>query len=448
MDTTPPTISGYGSDPRLEDLTDAISSMMLYIRTNDSSGILSVYFYYRLNNTNWNIQSFGYIQDDFYEGEIFMNFKAGHIFEFYYIVTDNSENQNSVTTDIIQTFIRSADYNPPTIHQLSHEPVNSEDNDIITITLEASDSSGIKYSTLYYKTNFTDWLGKNMTYISGDIYRTQIGLFESGYLVEYYVYLVDASLNHNNITSPLQTIKVGSSDHSGPLISNITVTPDNPNEMDLLKFQAEIFDSSGIEYVKLFYRLNGREWLYSLMEIISLSIYEVVIGPFNPEDFIEYYIEATDSSLNSNVASTIIQSLTINYSDINPPTVIQVLYEPLEPKENDLIEFWVKTSDISGISSVKILFRISYGIWNNESLQEVNSTTYTIMIGPFNSNDRIDYYFVITDASLKFNKLIYDNNGEYFTIIIDVLTTNYRFSFVSLSFIIVILVVLRRKRRE
>jgi hypothetical protein len=89
-------------------------------------------------------------------------------------------------------------------------------------------------------------------------------------------------------------------DQESPCISRIQHNPANPTNTDLINISALVTDNLGLESVELFYRLNNETWNAGNMILSSKSTYYFIIGPYDENSVIEYYIEAIDISSNKN----------------------------------------------------------------------------------------------------------------------------------------------------
>ncbi|MCE7748445.1 MAG: hypothetical protein GPJ51_08600 [Candidatus Heimdallarchaeota archaeon] len=130
-----------------------------------------------------------------------------------------------------------------------------------------------------------------------------------------------------------------------PNISNVNHTPLTPTNEDIISVTADITDPSGIEYAKLFYRVNGSSWIEVSMIEEEVSDFNATIGPFNTGETIDYYILAKDKSLifiiGINDNSSSYYSFTIHEKIETEPTITET--EPTitetEPTITETISF-------------------------------------------------------------------------------------------------------------
>ncbi len=87
-----------------------------------------------------------------------------------------------------------------------------------------------------------------------------------------------------------------------PTITDIVHSPSSPTELDAVTISATVTDSSGVQSVTLYFRINSGTWQVIDMTLVSSDIYFVTIGSFAISDTIEYYVSAVDNSVNHNEA--------------------------------------------------------------------------------------------------------------------------------------------------
>ncbi|MHA2014951.1 MAG: S8 family serine peptidase [Candidatus Thorarchaeota archaeon] len=117
---------------------------------------------------------------------------AGTSVQYYFIATDNAGNTN--TSAVFSYTTVTAETNPPTVDNLTHSPANPTSADTVTITVDATDESGISEVVLRYY-NGTHWVNVTMTLV-GDHYEATIPALPAGTNVTYYVVAYDMQGNH------------------------------------------------------------------------------------------------------------------------------------------------------------------------------------------------------------------------------------------------------------
>ena len=119
--------------------------------------------------------------------------------------TAYGEAKNTVLISVIQS-----DLEPPVIlpENIYIAPFEPKEEDIIEISADVTDPSGIYEVKLFYSVNGGAWVKLNMVFLSGDRYYTDIGPFSGGDVVEFYVEAFDESPNRNKATSGIHIINI------------------------------------------------------------------------------------------------------------------------------------------------------------------------------------------------------------------------------------------------
>ena len=193
----------------------------------------------------------------------------------------------------------------PVITTVSHNPDQGmNEQDTIDINSIVTDISNIKNVSVFYQINTGTWTSTPMGLLSGDTFQGTIGPFNIGDNVLYYIKAFDDSFNTNPSTNDNGGIHysflVGSSDWTGPSITNIRHDPLNPSQNDNIHIYANLTDPSGIKNASVCYQTIGGSWESVVMGIDSGSMYTANIGSFPGESTVSYYIKAVDDSLNEN----------------------------------------------------------------------------------------------------------------------------------------------------
>ncbi|MGB9749028.1 MAG: hypothetical protein ACP5OZ_02435 [Candidatus Woesearchaeota archaeon] len=103
-------------------------------------------------------------------------------------------------------------------------------------------------------------------------------------------------------------------DTTMPIVVDFYHSPQNPTELDLVSINAEI-NELNFEEVKAYYRVNYGAWNSATMS----PSWNVNIGSFNSNDFVEYYIFVKDKANNNATTST--KNFTVGKSDNTPPNM-------------------------------------------------------------------------------------------------------------------------------
>ncbi|MHA1346499.1 MAG: NosD domain-containing protein [Candidatus Heimdallarchaeaceae archaeon] len=266
-------------------------------------------------------------------------------------------------------------------------------------------------------------------------------------------YAIDGSVGSEDLY-PLDEPIV---DVEAPLIVDIVHSPSIPTELDTIRIDATVTDSSGMQSVTLYYRINGGTWIDVSMNLISGSNYSVTIGPFAISDIIEFNIIAVDSSIHHNEATEnnggIFYIIDIGSSEITAPSITDIVHSPSIPTELDTISINATVTDASGVQSVTLHYRINGGTWQVEDMTLMSGDLYSVTIGPFADNDIIEYYIIAVDNSINNNIAINNNSGLYYSFTITVVVPELQmfsllFPAITFLFLIFSLVVLQQKKRD
>ncbi|MHA1532868.1 MAG: hypothetical protein ACTSR6_12830, partial [Candidatus Heimdallarchaeota archaeon] len=314
----------------------------------------------------------------------------------------------------------------PTIDGIIHEPDNPHELDLITISANITDPSGIFCSKLFYRINGGEWVYDDMALVTGDTYATTIGLLSVGDVVEYYIEATDYSaiLNVaiNDNSGSYYGFTVGTSDSTGPIISNIHYTPNNPNETDTIPIICDVTDINDVQSTNLTYRLDGGDWMIVNMLLVSGQLYEVNIGSFNSEVFVEYFISAVDNHTLHNVAvednGGLYYSITIGSSDDTSPLIYWILfYEKASDDFGSIITCYILEIENS-VLYVTLNYRLNGGSWLAIDMLWDGGEAYKVNIGIFDHGDVIEFYIIAADDSPNQNTSIDDNEGAYYEIVV------------------------------
>jgi hypothetical protein len=86
-----------------------------------------------------------------------------------------------------------------------------------------------------------------------------------------------------------------------PEISNIQINPSSPRDNETISIKADVHEETGLQYVRLHYRVNSGTWETIEMTPISEDNYEALIGPYGNTTTIQFYVSAGDASYEENI---------------------------------------------------------------------------------------------------------------------------------------------------
>ncbi len=262
--------------------------------------------------------------------------------------------------------------------------------------------------------------------VQGSKYEVTIGSFSYDDLIEYYITAIDDSPNHNSATDnnggSYYTFTILSGDVTLPVITAISHSPLIPTELDSITISCDVTDASGLQYVLIYYRIDGGSWLSSYMTLTTGDTYDITIGSYDYTEVIEYYIRAIDNSGNHNSATDnnggSYYSFTVISSDTTNPTLNTILYDPTSPTNYDSINVTCYAFDANDILSVSLHYRINGGGWSSIAMTLLSDNIYSVVLDPFAGGDIVEFYITAIDDSAAQNIATDDNGGLYYSITI------------------------------
>ena len=394
----------------------------------DAFGISEVILHYRVNSGTWAEIPFVDRAHYAYWYASIGPFDEGDFIEYYLSAKDNSSNRNEKILDNSGEYynftILYNDFEGPSIEDVHCIPVAPNDLETIIINSTISDEHGIYNATLFYRINSGSWLYQLMSHDTGDIYLTTIGPFEYDDFIEFFINAIDNTpINYNLATNNnggnYFNFTIGSSDNVGPTISLIEHQPSPPDETDLITISCSITDFNDVYTATLFFRVNLGDWINISLTLTTGSIYEATIGTFNVDDYIEYYLTATDNYLLHNLAidnnSDSYYSFTIVRSDVTPPVISDITLSNENPIDRESVNISCIVTDENGIHSVILHFRINGKSWYSVQMILIAVNHYSIETVSFNEGDYVEYYIEALDESIFHNIAIDDNGGSYYS---------------------------------
>ena len=398
----------------------------LVVNNFDYLGISEATIHYRVNSGSWQTAPL-YRKSQYNWNGFIGTFLPKDFVEYYITSTDNSASKNTATDDNDGKYynftILHNDFDGPSITNVHEMPSAPNDTETVTINSTITDLNGIKNSTLFYRENGGDWLNITMNLDVNNNYLATIGIFDYEDEIEYYIVATDNSTQYNtainNNSDSFFSFTTAASDFTGPTITSVQYHPVTPNETSIITISCSITDINGITDATLYYRVNEGEWLNSNLALDSGSTYAATIGPFEIDDFIQYYINATDNYILQNFAvddnSGVYYGLRIGYSDHTGPTIDSISHEPIQPSESDTVTISCSVSDPNGIVFVHLYYMVNDGDWSIKPMTNIEGSTYEADIGLFDYTDEIVYYIIAIDNYVLHNLAINDNSGAYYS---------------------------------
>ncbi|MFW9830377.1 MAG: hypothetical protein ACFFD8_01175 [Candidatus Thorarchaeota archaeon] len=361
-DSVDPQISNLDRDPFT---VEYINSPIISCDATDvGSEIASVTLYYRVNDGGWNTISMLFITDSRYEGSIPTQ-SWNDFIEYYIVGIDNAG--NSVTEDNSGAYYSYTvvDNTDPIISNVGHMPLIVTSSDIVTVGCDVSDvGSDVSTVTLWYRLNFGGWSSTTMNPTGmGDRFEANIGAMTYATFTEYYVVATDAATN-------------SATEDNGGSYYNFTVTETTPPDITSISHSpipVEYFDSpiigcnitdteSGVGIVTLYYRVNSGGWNQVSMSHIIDERYEGAIPAQAWNDFVEYYVNATDNENNFAVNDNGGGYYSYTVQDNTDPIISNIGQSPISVEYTDSTIVSCDASDPgSDIDYVRLYYRIDGG---------------------------------------------------------------------------------------
>ncbi|NHJ49922.1 MAG: hypothetical protein FK733_19170 [Asgard group archaeon] len=423
IDTTAPVITDVIHTPIIIDDTESVT---ILCNVTDLNGISQVQLHYRVNGGGWTPETMTLTSGNEYQ-YVLGTFAYNDLVEYYITASDTASDPNVEINDNSGSYysftIISSDNSGPTIVYLGYSPGSPTELSIITINCNASDPNGVNDVILSYRINGGEWINTSMLLISGITYSLDIGPFSYADFIEFFITAIDDYVLHNEAVEDnsglFYSFTIGFSDETAPTIEDIEHSPLILTDAQTVDVTCSVTDANGIEFVTLYYRINGGNWIAENMTLISGSTYSYTIGPFDYADVIEYYIFAMDATPNENTATDdntgAYYSFTVVSSDVTGPVIDDILHTA-NNTELDLVNITCTVTDLNGIQQVTLYYRVNNGTWLSITMTLVAGDTYRATIGPYAVGDVIDYYIVAIDDSPNHNSTTENNGGLYYSI--------------------------------
>ncbi|UJG44340.1 MAG: hypothetical protein K9W46_03960 [Candidatus Heimdallarchaeum endolithica] len=197
QDNSPPKIENVNY--RIEKTNEELS-VTVNANIYDESNLKTVNLYYKFDQSEWISSNMNFVNDTLYKKQI-SPIKSSYKSMFFYIeAIDNSINENKAIADngsLYEIALKSDDLNKPLISSVFFKPVNPTDKETITISVKVSDETGISNIVLIYFYKLR-WFSKNMLPSTRELYQCEIGPFNEGDVINFYIKAVDNS-SHRNI---------------------------------------------------------------------------------------------------------------------------------------------------------------------------------------------------------------------------------------------------------
>ncbi|MHA1911565.1 MAG: LVIVD repeat-containing protein [Candidatus Kariarchaeaceae archaeon] len=110
-----------------------------------------------------------------------------------------------------------------------------------------------------------------------------------------------------------------------------------------------------------------------------------------------------------------LEILQVVFADNTIPEINNISHSPSSPTSAVGVTFTANVTDLSGIQSVVVSYRIDGGSWENRTLLFDTGTFYDRYVGIYEALSFVEYLITATDNSDNHNVAIDDNGGSYYT---------------------------------
>jgi hypothetical protein len=427
-DFTPPMIHWALHNP---DPVYAFDDIYIYSNITDESGVLGALVYYQVNGGELqNVSMWFNASIGIYQAHLGA-YPENTSIDYYIIAFDDSVNYNWAdypASSSINIYVNMVgpDILSPVIQSQWFDPDPAKNWENITIYASIYDNYGVNQVWVHLSINNGTWFNLAMSQVPAqpNIYRTTIGAFTTGTYIQFYIQAVDFSNNWQ--TGGIDVIFVQSSeDLTGPQISNIYHSPNNPDSTNIIMINATVVDISGISSVYLYYRINAAAYNILEMNLGPNSNYYCQIGPFTEGTFIDYYINATDNSpyMNSAIGKNGSFDFTFTIqapNEFDPPVISNVLFLPSIVYVTSQIYITANVTDLSGVQTVVLIYKINNSAWMNVSMSPSGINRYEYTMNPQSVGSIIEFYIWARDNSQNHNIGINNNSGNNWRIVVQI----------------------------
>ena len=259
------------------------------------------------------------------------------------------------------------DNETPEITGISFDPTSPIEGESITVSATITDPDGTISSTnIKYGTSsgiYTHTI--TMTNVSGDTYSGTIPAQTAGTTIYFIVEAIDNSADTSESSEYSFTVTAA---NVAPEISNISIDPVSPTELDNVSISATITDSDGtISTANIKYGTSTGNYTQSVsMTNTSSDTYSGTIPLQSAGTTVYYIIDATDNDTEKTESSE--QNYTVSLSNI-APEISEISNNPASPTEEEDVIVSSTIIDSDGtISSVNIKYGVVAGVYTQTIL--------------------------------------------------------------------------------
>lgn len=210
---------------------------------------------------------------------------------FYQVQATDNEGAASISS-IYQYTVATTVNQPPVINNISFDPSNPQSGEEVTVTASITDDNGVESALVLWGLSAGNLDNTEEMTASGDDYQIMIPGQNEGVSVYFKVQAFDEEDEMTESSIYQYTVLVDG--NTAPIISNVSQTPEEPNQNDEVAVSAIITDDGGIDLAELQYGISPTQ----MNEIIDMSAsgnnFQAIIGEQEAGLTIYYKIMAKD----------------------------------------------------------------------------------------------------------------------------------------------------------
>jgi hypothetical protein len=181
-----------------------------------------------------------------------------------------------------------------------------------------------------------------------------------------------------------------------PVISGLTIYPENPGSTESVLVSATITDQEGLSSVKLYYNVEGGEY-NSLTMTASGNIYSASIPAQYGGSIVNYYLEATDIYALISFAPASAPSTPASYTVTSASAISSFMRNPVNPTTFETVTVSVDITDNLGLSQVLLYYKTGTGNYTSVAMS-ASGNNYSASIPQFAGGTIVSYYIEVTNT--------------------------------------------------
>ncbi|MFX1249445.1 MAG: right-handed parallel beta-helix repeat-containing protein, partial [Promethearchaeota archaeon] len=282
------------------------------------------------------------------------------------------------------------DTTPPMYSDLNHTSASPEYNENNTVSINATDDSGIDTILLYYRVNEGPWISNNVTDTSNYTFNADILVYNQRY--DWYFWFNDTEGNINQ--SSVMTFLV--IDSIAPSFSNLIQSNPSPeyNENNTISINViEPVDASQIDTILVYFENDTGPGVWTDVTSISNYTFSKALLKYNQNYTWFFWFNDTAGNWDqtSNNTFSVGDSTVPTYSDLAQTSVYP------EYNESNTVSITVsEPGDASGVDTILLYYKIDDNSFISVNVTETGNYTFNMDVLKFNQN--YTWYFWFNDT--------------------------------------------------